>query len=137
MNLNDHSISLSDCIRQRRITLRLTQAQIAAELYVEPESVGHWESGRRRMELDKLPRFAAILKINQKDLCRLALSEWHPCLYATLFGTERPRLPQCLEATRQDAGSGRDALPTAAATRGLLEAGIIVGDGLGETEELA
>jgi len=135
MNLNDHSISLSDCIRQRRITLRLTQAQIAAELYVEPESVGHWESGRR-MELDKLPRCAAILKLDQKDLCRLALSEWHPRLYATLFNTERPRLPRCLEATRQEAGSGRDALSSAAA-RGLLEPGIIVGDGLGETEELA
>ena len=53
------------------------------------------------MELDKLPRLAAILQLNPKDLCRLALFEWHPRLYATLFGAERP---QCLETGPAQAG---------------------------------
>lgn len=131
--LEDRSMSLSAFLRQRRTALRLKQAEIAAALRVEPESVGHWESGRRRMELDKVPRLAAILQLNQKDLCRLALFEWHPRVYATLFGAERPRTPQSSE-TRAGGSSGRNALP---APGGLLETSVIVGHGLGESKELA
>jgi transcriptional regulator with XRE-family HTH domain len=130
---NDRSVS--HFIRQRRIALRIKQSTIAAELRVEPESVGHWERGRRRMELDKLPRLAGILQINKKDLCRLALFEWHPCLYATLFGSEPPRPPRCLETSRPN-GSGRDALPLGAVRDGSLEVGVIVGQSLREAEQL-
>jgi transcriptional regulator with XRE-family HTH domain len=129
--------SVSQLIRQRRVALRLKQSAIAAELRVEPESVGHWESGRRRMELDKLPRLAAILQLNKKDLCRLALSEWHPRLYATLFGTEPPRPPRCLETFRQNEESGRDAIASGIADSCPLEVGVIVGHGLREAEKLA
>ena len=94
---NNRSVSFADFLRQRRTALRLRQAEIAAELRVEPETVGHWESGRRRMEFDKVPRMAAILKLNAKDLCRLALSEWHPRFYDSLFGTKQPQSPRCLE----------------------------------------
>jgi transcriptional regulator with XRE-family HTH domain len=135
--LNDKSVSFSQFLRQRRTELRLKQAQIAAELHVEPETVGHWEGGRRRMELDKLPRLAAILQLHAKDLCRLALSEWHPRLYFTLFGTDPPRPPRCLEASRQDAESGRNLLPAGAANGVPFETGVIVGHGLGEAKELA
>jgi transcriptional regulator with XRE-family HTH domain len=100
--INDRSVSISQLIRQRRTTLQLNQAQVATELHVEPESVGHWETGRRRMQLDKLPRLATSLRLNEADFCRLALFEWHPRLYATLFGTERPPLPQCFEASHID-----------------------------------
>jgi transcriptional regulator with XRE-family HTH domain len=135
--LNDRSVSFAQFLRQRRMALRLRQAQIAAELHVEPETVGHWEGGRRRMELNRVPRLAAILRLNQKDLCRLALFEWHPLLYATLFGADRPQPPRCLEASRRDAGSGRDLLPPGAVGGRLLEAGVIVCHGLGQAEELA
>ncbi len=74
-------------LRRRRQELRLKQAQVAQALEVTPEAVGLWECGRRRMELDKLPRIAAILKLNAGELCRQALAEFHPCLYAALFGT--------------------------------------------------
>ena len=117
--------------------LRLRQAEIANEFRVEPETIGHWESGRRRMELDKVPRVAAILKIDAKDLCRLALSEWHPRFYDTLFGAKQPQPPRCLETARQEDGSGRDLLPAGAADSGPLETGVIVGNGLGQPKELA
>ncbi len=134
---NNRSVSFAEFLRQRRTALRLRQAEIAAELRVEPETVGHWESGRRRMELDKIPRLAAILQVEGKDLCRRALAEWHPRFHDTLFGADQPQTPLCLEESRQDTGSGRNLLPAGAANGGPLEAGVIVRDSLGEPKELA
>jgi transcriptional regulator with XRE-family HTH domain len=134
--LKTRSVSLYQLIRQRRIALRLKQAMVAAELRVEPETIGHWENGRRRMELDKLPRVAAILQLNKRDLCRLALFEWHPRLYSALFGAEPPRPPRSLESYRHGQQSDRDA-PASGTAGGPLEIGIIVAHSLREGEELA
>jgi hypothetical protein len=41
-----------------------------------------------------VPRLAAFLHLNAEDVCRLALFESHPRLYATLFGPERPTEPR-------------------------------------------
>jgi hypothetical protein len=38
------------------------------------------------MELSKLPRIAAALQIDAKQLCAKALLEFHPLVYAALFG---------------------------------------------------
>jgi hypothetical protein len=57
--------------------------------------VGHWERGKRRIELDKLPRLAAVLQLNVQDVCRIALREFHPALYHALFGADHPPEPQC------------------------------------------
>ena len=73
-------------LRRRREELSLYQAEIAEELHVTPECVGLWESGRRRMELGRLPRLAAALQLDAKELCAKALSEYHPLVYVTLFG---------------------------------------------------
>jgi transcriptional regulator with XRE-family HTH domain len=91
---NNHNMSLSRLIKQRRDALRLKQQQIADELRVGPESVGNWERAKRRIELDRVPPLAAILQLDPQDLCRIALFETHPRLYATLFGTERPPQPR-------------------------------------------
>jgi transcriptional regulator with XRE-family HTH domain len=64
------------------------QSQIAAVLHVTPECIAQWECGRRRMELSKLPRIAAALQIDAKELCTKALAEFHPLLFATLFGRD-------------------------------------------------
>lgn len=85
---------LSALLRSRRDTLRLRQHQIGDALRVRPESVGYWERGKRRIELDKLPRLAKILQLNPQDLCRMALREFHPALYHALFGTDQPAQPQ-------------------------------------------
>jgi transcriptional regulator with XRE-family HTH domain len=95
--IDPHVVPLSELIRERRNTLNLKQAQIGNALNVTPESVGHWERGTRRIELNKLPQLAASLQLNEQDVCRLALFESHPCLYASLFGSERPPQPRCLE----------------------------------------
>jgi transcriptional regulator with XRE-family HTH domain len=72
-------------LRRRRHELKLRQAQVAEELRVSPECVTLWESGRRRMDLSKLPRLAVVLKIDPKLLCAKALAEFHPIVYHALF----------------------------------------------------
>ena len=116
--MNNGSTSLSQLIRQRRGVLRLTQADVAAVLNVAPESICLWENDRRRMELDKLPRLAAILKLDPAALCRLALFQWHPCVYGALFGPQPPQPPSDLnQSTRATVQSAPAvvALPAVAA----------------------
>jgi transcriptional regulator with XRE-family HTH domain len=74
-------------LRRRRKELSLIQADIAEALHVTPECIVLWECGRRRMELSKLPRLAAALQIDAKELCAKALAEFHPSVYAVLFGS--------------------------------------------------
>jgi len=38
------------------------------------------------MELSKLPRIAAALQMDARELCAKALAEFHPQLHAVLFG---------------------------------------------------
>jgi transcriptional regulator with XRE-family HTH domain len=135
-NLSNRSVPFSDWIRQRRLELRRKQADLAAELHVTDEAVGHWESGRRRPELNKIPRLAAALKVSSRDLCRKALDEWYPAFYDGLF-TDRPQSMRHLEPARPKQDSGLKLLAPATADGSALEAGVIVGDGLREREQLA
>ena len=73
-------------LRRRRQELSLTQAEIAAALHVSDGAVTMWESGRRRMELSKLPRLAEALQLDARELCMQALAEFHPAFFHTLFG---------------------------------------------------
>ena len=81
-------VPLHILLRRRREELSLLQAQIAEALHVSPECVTQWESGRRRMELSKLPRIAAALQLDAKVVCAKALAEFHPLVYAALFGND-------------------------------------------------
>ena len=81
-------VPLHILLRRRRQELSLIQAQIAEALHVTPECIGQWECGRRRMELSKIPRIAAALQMDAKELCVKALEEFHPLVYATLFGND-------------------------------------------------
>jgi transcriptional regulator with XRE-family HTH domain len=91
---NHHPLPLSDLIKERRTTLGLTQQQLADALQVVPESIGYWERRKRRIELDRVPRLAAVLRLDEQDVSRLALFEHHPRLHAALFGTEPPPNPR-------------------------------------------
>jgi transcriptional regulator with XRE-family HTH domain len=73
-------------LRRRRQELNLLQADVAQALNVSPEAVTLWESGRRRMELAKLPRIAKALRLDARELCIQALAEFHPAFFRTLFG---------------------------------------------------
>ena len=85
---NTTQVPLHILLRRRREELSLFQSQIAEALHVTPECVGQWESGHRRMELSKLPRIAEALQMDAKELCVKALAEFHPLVYATLFGKD-------------------------------------------------
>ena len=134
---NDRSIPFSQFLRQRRTALRLKQAEIAAQLNVEPETIGHWESGRRRMEIDRIPLVASVLHLDAKDLCRRALAEWHPRFHDTLFGADRPQTPPRPEESRHEACSGRNLPHPGPADSGSFETGVIVGHGLSQAKKLA
>ena len=82
------AVPLHILLRRRREELSLFQAQVAEALHVTPECIGQWECGRRRMELSKLPRIAAALQLDAKKLCAKALAEFHPLVYAALFGPD-------------------------------------------------
>ena len=81
-------VPLHILLRKRRQELSLHQVQVAETLHVTPECIGQWECGRRRMELSKIPRIAAALQMDAKELCVKALKEFHPLVYATLFGKD-------------------------------------------------
>jgi transcriptional regulator with XRE-family HTH domain len=95
--INSHPLSLPDLIKERRAALGLTQEQVANALRVVPEAVGYWERRKRRIDLDRVLPLAAILQLDQQDVCRLALFEHYPRVHAALFGTERPPQPRHLE----------------------------------------
>ena len=61
-------VSLHILLRRRRQELSFFQAQIAEALHVTPECIGQRECGRRRMKLSKIPRIAAALQIDAKEL---------------------------------------------------------------------
>ena len=79
-------VPLHTLLRRRREELSLRQADVAEALHLSPECITLWESGQRRMELAKLPRIAAALQLDARDLCAKALAEFYPVFYAALFG---------------------------------------------------
>jgi transcriptional regulator with XRE-family HTH domain len=85
-NITATEVPLHVMLRRRRQELKLVQADVAEALHVSPECVTLWEAGRRHMELAKLPRLAAVLQLDAKELCAKALAEFHPIFYKTLFG---------------------------------------------------
>jgi transcriptional regulator with XRE-family HTH domain len=90
------TVPVCTLIRRRRAGLSLTQAEIAAAVDVQPESVSLWENGRRRIELDRLPRVAAALQMDELELCWMALAEWHPRFYAAVGGAAEPPAAACV-----------------------------------------
>ena len=85
------AVPLHILLRRRRQELSLFQSQLAETLHVRAETIAQWEGGRRRMELSKIPRIAAALQIDARELCAKALAEFHPLVYATLFGDDAVR----------------------------------------------
>jgi transcriptional regulator with XRE-family HTH domain len=73
-------------LRRRREELRLRQLDVAEALDVTPEAVTLWESGRRRVELNKLPRLARVLREDPREFCIKALQEYCPAFAQGIFG---------------------------------------------------
>ncbi len=92
-------------LRRRREELGLKQEHLAEHLHVTPQTVGQWERGLRRMELGKIPRIAALLELDAKELCARALAEFYPSVYAALFNNRpdecNPTRPERFYAVRR------------------------------------
>ncbi len=86
------TVPLHILLRRRREELKMPQSTVAKALDVRPECVCLWESGRRRMELCKIPRLAAVLQIDPQQLCAKALGEYHPNFFFSLF-VDYPGVP--------------------------------------------
>ncbi len=82
--------TLAQLISARRRDLGKTQAEIAKAVgFSSPEFIGMVEGGIRTMDLNKIPRLADALQLDRADLCRMALYEEHPSLFAVLFGQSK------------------------------------------------
>ena len=84
--------ALSECVRDVRKRLGLTQTELARRIGEFPEFVGMVEAGRRRPGLDKLVKWADALHYPRADFIRIALSSISPSLYTALF-TQPPPEP--------------------------------------------
>jgi len=80
----NNDLPLNVLLRRRREELFLSQADVAEAVNVTPEAIGMWENARRRMELAKLPRLAAILQLDARELCLQALAEFYPIVHAAI-----------------------------------------------------
>ena len=81
---------LREMIRRRRGALHLSQKALGKLIGVSGELICFVEAGQRRLNLDRMPDLASALGCDPKKLCRLALQEAAPALYAELFAAAVP-----------------------------------------------
>lgn len=75
-------------LRQRRVELAKTQAEIALACGLSEISVTLIEGGRRRLALERVPRLATALQVPAAELCLLALRCRYPELTVALTAPE-------------------------------------------------
>lgn len=95
-NKEVQTLPLNILLRRRRVELGLRQAELAEVLRVTAVAIGNWEAGLRRMEFSKLPRIAAALHLDPKQVCVYALAEFYPAVYAVLFEADGAAVPKSL-----------------------------------------
>ena len=81
---------LREMIRRRRGDIGLSQRALGQLIGVTGELICFVEAGQRRLNLDRMPDLASALGCDPKKLCRLALEEAAPALYAELFAAAVP-----------------------------------------------
>ena len=89
-NTENTTNTLRELIRIRRGELGLTQRALGKSVGVSGEFVCIIESGQRRLHLDRVPALASALACDRKELCKIALREYAPALYAELFAATVP-----------------------------------------------
>lgn len=77
-------------IKSRRNQMGLTLAQLGFELGITGEFLSQVESGKRALNLDRVPGLARILDLDAAGLCRVALATQYPVIYSVLFPTQPP-----------------------------------------------
>jgi transcriptional regulator with XRE-family HTH domain len=82
--------AFAETLRHRREELGMTQANVARRSGVTPEAIHLFETGKRFPDLDRVPRLAAVLQLDEAALCRLALENTAPVFYSALVEEEVP-----------------------------------------------
>ena len=85
---------LADYIKRRRHQLGITKQEVARAVNIgSADYLSLVESGKRRLELDRIPALALVLKVNAKELCLMAIGEVFPQVEEVLSGNEKSTLP--------------------------------------------
>jgi len=93
--MNTGSFTVADVIRQRRVELGMSLAELAQAVGVRnPEFLLAIEKGHRCVGLDNAQLYADALRLDAKDLMVAVLFELYPGGYKVLFGSEAPRWPR-------------------------------------------
>lgn len=75
------NVSLADYVDQQIRILGLTKSEVAKLLgYERPNIVSMFTKGVTKIPLDKIPKLAEVLKVDQRFLLRKALTEYNPQL---------------------------------------------------------
>jgi transcriptional regulator with XRE-family HTH domain len=81
--------TVASVLHVRRTELQLTQKEVAVALDIKTsEFVSMVESGHRNLDLNKIPRLAAVLKVDVQELCQIALLEAAPQFAVALLGNK-------------------------------------------------
>jgi transcriptional regulator with XRE-family HTH domain len=102
----DMTAPLREVIRRRRSDLGLSQRALGKLIGVTGELICFVEAGQRRLHLDRMPDLAAALVCDRKEICRLALQESAPALFAELFAAVTLEPGSLSEYLEFKAGSG-------------------------------
>jgi transcriptional regulator with XRE-family HTH domain len=93
--MSANSVFLKDVIRQRRLYLGLSLADLASAVGIRSvDYLAMIEAGLHCVSPNRAVGFAAALELDQMDFCQLVLFELHPELYAAMFGPECPSSPR-------------------------------------------
>ncbi len=107
-------------IRRQRRLLKLTQEQLGDKLGVTGDFIGLIETGRRRLDLDRIPALAEALQTEPMGMCLTVLCERAPRLFKILFPeaehltvrlppprAKRPAKPRPLSASKHGHATAR------------------------------
>jgi len=95
--MNSDRVFLKDVIRNRRVELGLSQADLASAVGIRNvDFVSMIEAGFRIVDPNRAVAFAAALQLDQMDFCQVVLYEMCPGFYAAMFGPGYPPSPRAL-----------------------------------------
>jgi len=78
-------MKLAEFVRAARLSLNMTQKQVAVKIGTTVVFVNLIENGRSKIPLDKLKMLIKILKLSKNDVIELALNDYEERLFRELL----------------------------------------------------
>lgn len=63
-------MKFGDCIKEQRIKLEMTQANVAQELFTTRQTISNWEKGKSYPDLDTLIKISDLYHVSIDSLLR-------------------------------------------------------------------